>query len=184
METCLYASRIPRSASLSEVEKLFSQIGPVSKIDKHSGWALIEMSTPTDAATAIAKLDGQKWGDRTISVQYAHSRADWTPKTHEGRRYTTSGIRQQSLQVKRTKLNQCPSIGYCFREIFCSGDGQRRFIGSHFSEQNTKLLSSPDGGPNMQGHMPGRARRRAHGPSHRAEPIRSRCSSASRFPGA
>ena len=36
----------------------------------------------------------------------------------------------------------------------------------------------------MQRDMPGRARRRAYGPSHRAEPVRGRCSSTSRFPGA
>lgn len=78
----IYVGGLPYSATESQLEALFSSHGQVSSVeiitDRHTGqakgFAFVEMATDSEAATAIATLNGSSMGGRTLTVNEARAR--------------------------------------------------------------------------------------------------------------
>jgi RNA recognition motif-containing protein len=77
----IYVGNLPYSASVSEVEELFSQHGEVLRCSlptdretgRPRGFGFVEMSDG-DARNAIAALDGADFGGRSLRVNEARPR--------------------------------------------------------------------------------------------------------------
>jgi RNA recognition motif-containing protein len=78
----IYVGGLPYSATESQLEELFKEHGQVSSVevitDRHTGqakgFAFVEMTTDSEAATAIAALNGTQMGGRTLTVNEARAR--------------------------------------------------------------------------------------------------------------
>lgn len=85
----LYIGNLPYSATDNELQQLFSQAGVVESAkvisDRDSGrskgFGFVEMSTDSEAAEAIKKLDGVTMDGRKIAVNEARPQA---PRDNRG----------------------------------------------------------------------------------------------------
>ena len=84
MATRIYVGGLPYSATDGELETLFSASGTVTSVkvvtDRETGQArgfgFVEMSSDTEATTAINALNGTLMGGRTLIVNEAKPRED------------------------------------------------------------------------------------------------------------
>ena len=78
----IYVGNLPFSATENELAELFSQFGQVSKasvlMDRDSGrsrgFGFVEMVNAEDGKKAITALNGQPFGNRTLTVNEARPR--------------------------------------------------------------------------------------------------------------
>jgi RNA recognition motif-containing protein len=84
MATRIYVGGMPYSATEQELQNLFAKHGSVTSAtiitDKYTGQAkgfgFVEMSTETEAKSAIDILNGTLMGDRTLTVNEAKPREE------------------------------------------------------------------------------------------------------------
>ena len=80
----LYVGNLPFSATQSELDELFGQVGTVESVniitDKFSGesrgFGFVEMATDEEAQAAIERLDGQELKGRALKVNEARPLAE------------------------------------------------------------------------------------------------------------
>jgi len=80
----IFVGNLPHEATEDEVKQEFAAFGEVSSIaiikDKYTGqprgFAFVEMSTKSEAISAIAALNGKKMGERTMDVSEARPKMD------------------------------------------------------------------------------------------------------------
>jgi len=80
----IYAGNLPYETSESDLRGQFQAFGEVTSVniitDKFSGrskgFGFVEMSSATEAQTAIAALNGKMLNDRAINVNEARPRSD------------------------------------------------------------------------------------------------------------
>lgn len=95
MQKRLFVGSIPYSATSSQLEELFSQVGKVSSVnlitDKFSGqskgFAFVEMSTEEEAKEAIAKFNNFELDGRRIVVNIARPQEDRTQGRQDRRSF-------------------------------------------------------------------------------------------------
>lgn len=82
MSRKLYVGNLAFSVSSSEIEQLFANHGTVTSATviadratgRSKGFGFVEMSTDAEARAAIAALNGQELGGRTLKVNEAQPR--------------------------------------------------------------------------------------------------------------
>ena len=92
MSKKLYVGNLPYSATDQTLTDAFSQCGTVSSakviMDRDSGrskgFAFVEMSSPSEAAASIHRLNGTQMEGRAINVSEAKPQA---PRENDRRRY-------------------------------------------------------------------------------------------------
>lgn len=80
----LFVGSLPYSATSSQLEELFSQVGKVESVNvivdrlsgQGKGFAFVEMATEEDAQKAIKTLNNSSLDGRTIIVNEARPQAD------------------------------------------------------------------------------------------------------------
>ncbi len=80
----LFVGSLDFHASEDDVRQLFAAYGPVDRVDiikdretgQPRGFGFVEMANTTDAENAIAGLNGEVLGDRTLHVNEARRRPD------------------------------------------------------------------------------------------------------------
>lgn len=90
METKLYVGNLSYSVTEDELRALFAQAGNVTSVavikdrdtGQSKGFGFVELSTQAEAQQAISRFNGQKLGERTLTVNLAR------PKEERG---TSSG---------------------------------------------------------------------------------------------
>jgi RNA recognition motif-containing protein len=93
----IYAGNLPHATTQAGLRQAFEAHGAVSTADlvtdRHTGesrgFAFVEMPTKVEAKAAIAALDGQDFGGRTLTVNEAKPREE-RPRNgngYGGRRY-------------------------------------------------------------------------------------------------
>lgn len=79
MSKKLYVGNLPFSTTDADLQALFQEVGPVASArvitDRESGrskgFGFVEMTTDSDAATAITKLNGSDFNGRPMTVSEA-----------------------------------------------------------------------------------------------------------------
>ncbi len=87
MDTKLYVGNLSYSVTEDELRELFAQAGNVTSVavikdrdtGQSKGFAFVELSTQAEAQKAISRFNGQKLGERTLTVNLAR------PKEERGR---------------------------------------------------------------------------------------------------
>jgi len=86
----LYVGNIPPDATVSQVQKLFEEFQPVSRVDLKSGFAFVFLEDGEQAERAIRLLNGTKkeeiFGFRTLKVEYAKDASLVKQKEEERKR--------------------------------------------------------------------------------------------------
>ncbi len=80
----LYVGNLPYQISSSELESLFSEFGTVQSAQvvqdretgRSKGFGFVEMSTESEADTAIQELNGRDYEGRNLTVNEARPRED------------------------------------------------------------------------------------------------------------
>jgi RNA recognition motif-containing protein len=80
----IYVGNLAFTVTDSELEKLFSSCGTVSRAQvitdrdtgRSKGFGFVEMANSSEAQAAITKLDGYELGGRSIKVNQAKPRED------------------------------------------------------------------------------------------------------------
>lgn len=80
----MYVGNLPFSATSDDVKDLFSQYGEVTDVhipidretDRPRGFAFVTMSSKSEMAEAIEKLDGQDFQGRSVRVNEARPREE------------------------------------------------------------------------------------------------------------
>ena len=84
MATKLYVGNLSFETTENDLRRLFEPFGTVSSCnlimdkmtDKSRGFAFVELSSPAEAAKAIAELNGKDVGGRALTVNEAKPRED------------------------------------------------------------------------------------------------------------
>ena len=79
MDTKLYVGNLSYSVTEDELRELFTQAGNVTSVavikdrdtGQSKGFAFVEFGTQADAQKAISRFNGQKLGERTLTVNLA-----------------------------------------------------------------------------------------------------------------
>lgn len=79
MNRKLYVGNLPYETTEDDLQTLFSEVGPVASVSvmrdretgRARGFAFVEMSSESDAQTAIDKLHDRPFGGRTLTVNEA-----------------------------------------------------------------------------------------------------------------
>lgn len=87
MDTKLYVGNLSYSVTEDELRELFAQAGTVTSVavikdrdtGQSKGFAFVEFGAQADAQKAISRFNGQKLGERTLTVNLAR------PKEERGR---------------------------------------------------------------------------------------------------
>ncbi len=93
MDTKLYVGNLSYSVTEDELRELFAQAGNVTSVavikdrdtGQSKGFAFVEFGSQADAQQAINRFNGQKLGERTLTVNLAR------PKEERGRSGGYSG---------------------------------------------------------------------------------------------
>jgi len=91
----VFVGNLPFSATEDQLRELFAQHGEVTSVDivrdkftdRSRGFAFVEMASDTEAAAAIAALNGQNLENRPLTVNEAR------PRTEGGRGGRSGGQR-------------------------------------------------------------------------------------------
>ena len=94
MDTKLYVGNLSYSVTEDELRTLFAQAGNVTSVavikdrdtGQSKGFAFVELSTQAEAQQAISRFNGQKLGERTLTVNMAR------PKEERGQAAVTEGV--------------------------------------------------------------------------------------------
>ena len=80
----LYVGNLSYSVTNEDLQELFSTHGKVKQVNviEGRGFGFVEMSSPSEAETAKAALDGSDFQGRTLKVDEARP-----PRTGPGRKY-------------------------------------------------------------------------------------------------
>jgi len=84
MDTKLYVGNLSYSVTEDELRELFAQAGNVTSVavikdrdtGQSKGFAFVEFGTQADAQKAISRFNGQKLGERTLTVNLARPREE------------------------------------------------------------------------------------------------------------
>src|SRR5512136_2743738 len=84
MDTKLYVGNLSYSVTEDELRELFAQAGNVTSVavikdrdtGQSKGFAFIEFGTQADAQKAISRFNGQKLGERTLTVNLARPKEE------------------------------------------------------------------------------------------------------------
>ena len=84
MDTKLYVGNLAYSVTEDELRTLFAQAGNVTSVavikdrdtGQSKGFGFVELSTQAEAQQAISRFNGQKLGERTLTVNLARPRED------------------------------------------------------------------------------------------------------------
>ena len=84
MDTKLYVGNLSYSVTEDELRELFAQAGGVTSVavikdrdtGQSKGFAFVEFSTQADAQKAISRFNGQKLGERTLTVNLARPKEE------------------------------------------------------------------------------------------------------------
>jgi RNA recognition motif-containing protein len=84
MDTKLYVGNLSYSVTEDELREMFAQAGSVTSVavikdrdtGQSKGFAFIEFSTQADAQKAISRFNGQKLGERTLTVNLARPKEE------------------------------------------------------------------------------------------------------------
>jgi RNA recognition motif-containing protein len=87
MDTKLYVGNLSYSVTEDELREMFAQAGNVTSVavikdrdtGQSKGFAFVEFATQAEAQKAISRFNGQKLGERTLTVNVAR------PKEERGR---------------------------------------------------------------------------------------------------
>lgn len=87
MDSKLYVGNLPYATTEDDLRTLFAKAGTVTSVSvikdrdtgRSKGFAFIEMATQAEAQQAINQLNGQKLGDRQLTVSIARPREDRGP---------------------------------------------------------------------------------------------------------
>jgi RNA recognition motif-containing protein len=93
MDTKLYVGNLSYSVTEEELRELFAQAGAVTSVavikdrdtGQSKGFAFVEFGSQADAQKAISRFNGQKLGERTLTVNVAR------PKEERSRSGSYSG---------------------------------------------------------------------------------------------
>ena len=94
METKLYVGNLSYDTTEESLRTLFSQVGTVASVTmindrdtgRSKGFAFVEMSSQSDAETAISKFNSYTLNDRAIKVNIARPREERTSRDRGYRR--------------------------------------------------------------------------------------------------
>lgn len=83
MSANIYVGNLAFETDSTQLEKLFAEHGQVTKAQviadrdtgKSRGFGFVEMTSSTDAQTAISQLDGRDLGGRQLTVNMAKARS-------------------------------------------------------------------------------------------------------------
>ena len=92
MGTRLYVGNLSYGVDSSELQQMFSQFGNVQSAEvisdretgRSKGFGFVEMSSDDEAQAAIAALNGQQHGGRTLTVNEAKPREERAPRSGGG----------------------------------------------------------------------------------------------------
>jgi RNA recognition motif-containing protein len=84
MDTKLYVGNLSYAVTEDELRELFAQAGNVTSVavikdrdtGQSKGFAFVELSTQAEAQTAISRFNGQKLGERTLTVNLARPKEE------------------------------------------------------------------------------------------------------------
>lgn len=84
MDTKLYVGNLSYSVTEDELRELFAQAGAVTSVavikdrdtGQSKGFAFVEFGTQADAQKAISRFNGQKLGERTLTVNVARPKEE------------------------------------------------------------------------------------------------------------
>jgi RNA recognition motif-containing protein len=84
MDTKLYVGNLSYSVTEDELRELFAQAGNVTSVavikdrdtGQSKGFAFVEFGTQADAQKAIGRFNGQKLGERTLTVNLARPKEE------------------------------------------------------------------------------------------------------------
>jgi RNA recognition motif-containing protein len=84
VDTKLYVGNLSYSVTEDELRELFAQAGNVTSVavikdrdtGQSKGFAFVEFSKQAEAQTAISRFNGQKLGERTLTVNLARPREE------------------------------------------------------------------------------------------------------------
>lgn len=84
MDTKLYVGNLSYSVTEDELRELFAQAGSVTSVavikdrdtGQSKGFAFVEFGTQSDAQKAISRFNGQKLGERTLTVNVARPKEE------------------------------------------------------------------------------------------------------------
>jgi RNA recognition motif-containing protein len=84
MDTKLYVGNLSYSVTEDELRDLFAQVGSVTSVavikdrdtGQSKGFAFVEFSKQAEAQTAISRFNGQKLGERTLTVNLARPKEE------------------------------------------------------------------------------------------------------------
>ena len=84
MDTKLYVGNLSYSVTEDELRELFAQAGNVTSVavikdrdtGQSKGFAFVELSTQAEAQQAINRFNGQKLGERTLTVNLARPKEE------------------------------------------------------------------------------------------------------------
>jgi RNA recognition motif-containing protein len=93
MSTNIYVGNLPFKTTEQDLEQLFEQYGAVSRVNiiqdretgRSRGFAFVEMESE-GASEAIAALDGNEYGGRSLRVNVARERNNRPPRRGGGDR--------------------------------------------------------------------------------------------------
>ncbi len=84
MDTKLYVGNLSYSVTEDELRELFAQAGTVTSVavikdrdtGQSKGFAFVEFGSQADAQKAISRFNGQKLGERTLTVNVARPKEE------------------------------------------------------------------------------------------------------------
>ena len=84
MDTKLYVGNLSYTVTEDELREMFAQAGNVTSVavikdrdtGQSKGFAFVEFSTQADAQKAISRFNGQKLGERTLTVNLARPKEE------------------------------------------------------------------------------------------------------------
>ena len=84
MDTKLYVGNLSYAVTEDELREMFAQAGNVTSVavikdrdtGQSKGFAFVEFSTQADAQKAISRFNGQKLGERTLTVNMARPKEE------------------------------------------------------------------------------------------------------------
>ena len=84
MDTKLYVGNLSYAVTEDELREMFAQAGNVTSVavikdrdtGQSKGFAFVEFSTQADAQKAINRFNGQKLGERTLTVNLARPKEE------------------------------------------------------------------------------------------------------------
>jgi RNA recognition motif-containing protein len=99
MDTKLYVGNLSYSVTEDELRELFAQAGAVTSVavikdrdtGQSKGFAFVEFGTQADAQKAISRFNGQKLGERTLTVNVARPKEERSRSGGYGGGYSSGG---------------------------------------------------------------------------------------------